>query len=146
MPVSSFTTTRQVEFAETDMAGIMHFANFYKWMEMTEHEFFRSLGLSIHSKLDGVDVGWPRVKAACKFKRPLRFEETATIRLSIEEITPKSISYRFDISKEEEGEMVSVARGSVTAVCVTIEAGSGKLSAINIPTEIREKLEVEVPA
>ena len=145
MPTSSFTTTRQVEFAETDMAGIMHFANFYKWMEMTEHEFFRSLGLSIHSKVDGADVGWPRVEASCKFKRPLKFEETATIRLSVEEITPKSIRYSFDISKEEEGEMVSVAQGRMTAVCVTIEPGSGKLSAINIPPEIREKLEVEAP-
>ena len=28
------------------MAGIVHFANFYRWMEETEHEYFRSLGLS----------------------------------------------------------------------------------------------------
>ena len=39
--------TRSVEFAETDLAGIMHFTNFYRWMEVCEHEFLRSIGLSV---------------------------------------------------------------------------------------------------
>ena len=30
---SPFTTTRRVEFGDTDMAGIMHFANFFRFME-----------------------------------------------------------------------------------------------------------------
>ncbi|NBV85427.1 MAG: acyl-CoA thioesterase, partial [Verrucomicrobia bacterium] len=28
-----FVQQRRVEFAETDMAGIVHFANFFRWME-----------------------------------------------------------------------------------------------------------------
>ena len=43
-----FKLTRRIEFAETDMAGIVHFANFYRMMEVTEHAFFRSLGFSLH--------------------------------------------------------------------------------------------------
>ena len=43
-----FKMTRLVEFAETDMAGIMHFANYFRYMEVVEHAFFRSLGLSVH--------------------------------------------------------------------------------------------------
>ena len=39
-----FKLTRRIEFAETDMAGIVHFANFFRMMEATEHAFFRSLG------------------------------------------------------------------------------------------------------
>ena len=55
---SSFQTHRRVEFCETDMAGIVHFSNFYKWMEQAEHEFFRSLGLSIvHHLPDGSTIG-----------------------------------------------------------------------------------------
>ena len=44
MPVSTFITHRRVEFSDTDMAGIVHFANFYRYMEQAEHDFFRSLG------------------------------------------------------------------------------------------------------
>ena len=35
---------RRVEFAETDMAGQVHFSNFFRYMEAAEHAFFRSLG------------------------------------------------------------------------------------------------------
>ena len=42
-----FKLTRRVEFAETDMAGIVHFANFFRMMEAAEHAFFRSVGFSI---------------------------------------------------------------------------------------------------
>jgi len=44
-----FQTSRLVEFHDTDMAGIMHFASFFIYMESAEHELYRSLGLSIHS-------------------------------------------------------------------------------------------------
>ena len=45
----TFTTQRMVEFSDTDMAGIMHFASFFHYMESVEHEFIRSLGLSIYT-------------------------------------------------------------------------------------------------
>ena len=39
-----FKQTRRVEFSDTDMAGIMHFSNFFHFMEATEAAFLRSLG------------------------------------------------------------------------------------------------------
>ena len=35
---------------DTDMAGIVHFSNFFRYMERVEHAFFRSLGFSIVDK------------------------------------------------------------------------------------------------
>ena len=46
-----FSLTRRVQFSETDMAGIMHFSNFFKMMEEVEHAFFRSVGLSVSAIL-----------------------------------------------------------------------------------------------
>ena len=42
-----FKVVRRVEFSDTDMAGIMHYSNFFRFMETAEHGFFRSLGFSI---------------------------------------------------------------------------------------------------
>ena len=36
-----FQTTRRIEFGDTDMAGIVHFANFFRFMEAAECEFLR---------------------------------------------------------------------------------------------------------
>ena len=76
-----FSITRRVEFSETDLAGIMHFTNFYRWMEICEHEFLRSLGLSVDMEDENGRFGWPRVKTSCRFKRPLRFEEEVEVKL-----------------------------------------------------------------
>ena len=42
-----FKVVRRVEFADTDMAGIVHYSNFFRYMEMAEHGFFRALGHSV---------------------------------------------------------------------------------------------------
>ena len=55
-----YKMTHRVEFADTDMAGIIHFASFFRYMEVTEHALFRSIGLSINMDVDGRRIGWPR--------------------------------------------------------------------------------------
>ena len=74
-----FHTTRRVEFADTDMAGIVHFANFFRYMEVTEHAFLRSLGLSVHMREGRRTLGLPRVSATCDYRVPLRYEERVTV-------------------------------------------------------------------
>ena len=55
-----FKLRRQVEFSDTDMAGIMHFSNFFRFMEAAEHAFFRSLGFSIHTAPSSPEPGQGR--------------------------------------------------------------------------------------
>jgi acyl-CoA thioester hydrolase len=134
-----FINTHQVEFSETDMAGIVHFANFYRMMENTEHAFFRSLGFSIHAKSEALTIGWPRVSAQCEFFRPLRFEDQVEIELLIAEIRTRSIRYVFRFWKSESGERVEVARGSMTTVCAHVE--NGALQTVAIPDALRSCLQ-----
>jgi acyl-CoA thioester hydrolase len=134
-----FKLTRRIEFAETDMAGIVHFANFYRMMEVTEHAFFRSLGFSIHGHEHGTATGWPRVSATCDFRAPLRFEDEVEIQLLVAEVRTRSIRYAFIFRKAADG--MEVARGSVTAVCASVEKATGKLAAVPIPEAIRSVIE-----
>ncbi len=45
-----FEWSRLVEFYETDLAGITHFSNFYRWMESAEHDFLRVRGVGAPSR------------------------------------------------------------------------------------------------
>ena len=132
-----FTLSHRVEFAETDMAGIVHFANFFRMMENAEHAFFRSLGFTIHGHEVGTTLGWPRVNAACEFLKPLRFDEVVDIQLLVAEVRSRSIRYAFRFWKNEDGQRIEVARGGVTAVCATVNKATGKLGATEIPEAIR---------
>ena len=44
---NAFVTRRRVEFMDTDMAGIVHFATFFRYMETAEHELLRKLGIPV---------------------------------------------------------------------------------------------------
>src|SRR5437016_11329954 len=96
---SEFKVVRRVEFVDTDMAGIMHFANFFRFMEAAEHEFVRSLGLSINIELEGRRITFPRVHASCDYKAPLRFEDEVEIAVRVRERRAKSIAYDFTFRK-----------------------------------------------
>ena len=134
MAQHEFTITRRVEFSETDAAGIVHFANFYRYMEYAEHTFFRSLGRSIVDH--DLDVGWPRVHSHCDFKKPLKFEDEVEIHLLVSAKTSKSITYQFHFRVDG----TEVSRGGFTVVCVRrIEAG--EMKATSIPPEIADLIE-----
>ncbi|MBC8326129.1 MAG: acyl-CoA thioesterase [Verrucomicrobia subdivision 3 bacterium] len=129
-----FNITRRVEFSETDAAGIVHFANYFRYMEHAEHAFFRSLGRSIVDS--ELDVGWPRVHCHCDFKKPLKFEDQVEIQLLVEAITSKSIRYQFRFCANG----TEVGRGGFTIVCVRRNE-AGEMKAANIPPEIASLIE-----
>jgi YbgC/YbaW family acyl-CoA thioester hydrolase len=135
---------REVEFSETDMAGIMHFSNFFRYMEAAEHGFFRTLGLSIHTT-SPEPLGWPRVHAACDFRFPLRFEDSVEIRLLVMEKKEKSITYSFIFRKLNETPPREVARGKVTVVCVRYDRSAGQMKGVPIPEAIAQKIDVAPP-
>lgn len=139
---SEYTMTHRVEFAETDMAGIMHFANFFRLMERTEHAFLRSLGFSVHMEYEGRTYGWPRVHASCDYRQPLRFEDLVEVQLRVREKKPRALTYEFVFRKPDGEGFAEVARGAITAVCVTMDAESGRMKAAPIPDALASLLEV----
>ena len=136
-----FKLTRQVEFSETDMAGIVHFSNFYKYMEAAEHAFFRSLGLSIHTTGLAIPIGWPRVHASCDFRHPLRFEDTFEIHLLVRERKERTIAYTIIFRKLNGEKPREVARGALTVACVTRDKPGGAMRSVEIPEAIAALIE-----
>jgi len=137
-----FKLTRQVEFSETDMAGIVHFSVFFRYMEAAEHAFFRSLGMSIHTTGFGEPLGWPRVHADCDFRFPLRFEDVVEINLLVREKKTKSLVYTFIFRKMNEQPVKEIARGTLAVACVTRDEVSGKFTGVPIPAAIADKIDV----
>ena len=131
---------RRVEFSETDLAGIVHFSNYFRYMETAEHEFLRSVGLSVHAQSEGRLISWPRVHAECSYDAPLAFGDEFEVHLLVRHKKRKSITYEFLFHKADAAR--PIARGIVTAVCVAIDAATGKMCAITIPDEADRLIEV----
>lgn len=139
--VSEFSITRVVEFSETDMAGIVHFSNYFRWMESCETAFYRTLGVPLVSFVPGQVVGWPRVSAKCDYRAPLRFNDTVEVRLFVKEIRTRAVVLLFQFRKVAHGktERELCAQGEITAVSVTHDA-RGNMVAAPIPEAFRAKV------
>jgi acyl-CoA thioester hydrolase len=131
---------RRVEFSETDMAGIVHFSNFFRYMETAEHAFFRSLGTSIVA--GGADpIGWPRVHASCDYRRPLRFEDTVEVELLVKEKRTRSLVYTMIFRKVDGETAYEVARGRLAVACTRKDRETGEMRSVPIPEAIAAQIE-----
>jgi acyl-CoA thioester hydrolase len=135
--MTPFNTTRRVEFGDTDMAGIMHFANFFRFMEAAETDYLIARGLSVSWHESGKKFGFPRVSVSCDYRKPAMFADVLTIAVTLEKIGKKSLSYRFDFTNAS-GELLAIGR-ITTVFCLTSEPH--KLASAEIPPDIRAKLE-----
>src|SRR5579859_6799082 len=117
-----FRLLRRVEFSDTDLAGIMHFSNFFRFMEATETAFLRSLGLSVVLSSCGLDVCLPRVHAECDYQLPLRFEDEVVVQLLVEKKATRTITYQFRFRKLNGEEQREIARGRLVVVCAARQA------------------------
>jgi acyl-CoA thioester hydrolase len=135
MSPSSIVYRRRVTYPETDASGIVHFTNFFKYVEEAEHALWRSVGLSISSK--DPQIAFPRVAASLEYKKPLKFEDEFEVHLRVAEKTAKTLRYAAVLQKD--GEVV--AHGSLTVICVRRTPGQ-PMKAADIPADISDRFAV----
>ena len=133
-----FSHPRRVEFSDTDMAGIVHFANFLRYVESAEHAMWRHLGGSVHTSSDEGQHGWPRLSFSCDFFKPARFEDLLDVRLNIEEVRNTTVRYSFHIFNSDPE--VLVASGEMTIIHVALDSKLGRIQKAPIPDDVRALL------
>jgi YbgC/YbaW family acyl-CoA thioester hydrolase len=118
---------RRVQFYETDMAGIVHFSCYFRYMEEAEHAMWRQAGLSIV----GGAVGWPRISASFDYHRPLKFEDEFEVHLRIVGKDARTITYESVITSGD----ARIATGTLVVKCVSKRPGE-PMRSVDIPPEI----------
>ena len=128
-----FRVSRRVQFSETDVAGIVHFSNFFRYFEDAEHALWREAGLSIHAA--DAEVGWPRVAAACTYHQALKFEQEFEVIVRITEIGRRTISYAGEIVSNGE----RLASGTWKIASIT-KRSDGTMRSAEVPTSVADRL------
>jgi 4-hydroxybenzoyl-CoA thioesterase/acyl-CoA thioester hydrolase len=136
VPAAPYKTTRLVEFADTDAAGIVHFTALFRMMEEAEHRWRRERGLSVMSRDGTTVIGWPRVSARCDFLAAARFEDLLEIEVRLARLGERSVTFAFTFTLDG----TPIAQGEMSSVCCRLVEGSPPES-IPIPDAVRSKLE-----
>ena len=132
-----FLYRRFVHWQDTDTAGIIHFTNYFRYMEEAETEFFRSLGIQKLKDPPFDTVLCPRVSASCDFIKTVAFGDELDVHLSVAKIGRSSIGFRFSFTRSKD----DVAHGRLTVVCVRKDS-NGEMKSVPVPERLRHMLEV----
>lgn len=128
---------RLVHWQDTDLAGIIHYTNYFRYMDEAETEFYRSLGLDKLADSGREGVMCPRVSAHCDFIKRVTFGDELDVHLWISRKGRSSIVFSYSFKRGEE----EVARGSVTAAFAA-KGSDGEIKAAPIPERFDRLFEV----
>ena len=121
----------RVYYEDTDLAGIVYYANYLKFIERARSEWVRTLGVD-QGRLraeEGIVLAVRRVEA--DYLRPARFDDELTVTTEVVAATGARIVLDQAITRAGE----RLFQAQVTLVCLT-EAGA----AVRLPAELRGKL------
>lgn len=128
-----FAYHRRVQFADTDLAGLVHFSMFFRYMEEAEHALWRAAGLTIARA--GEVTGWPRLAASFEFRAPLRFEDEFDVYVTVAHVTRKTMEYVFRIERGE----ITVGEGRIKTAFVS-KPRDEPMTILELPADIIERL------
>jgi len=91
----------QIIFGDTDMMGVVYYANYLRFFEGARASFWRALGKS-YKDLEEAQVAMPVIEAHCNYKRPSRYEDVLAIDVSVTEVRAASLRFGYEVRRGED--------------------------------------------
>ena len=129
-----FKRTFRVHWVDTDVAGVMHFTNYFRYFEACEEEFYRSISLPFNDIHRKYGITFPRVQVNCSYKAACRFDDLFEITMQIREVAEKTITWDFQAIRQNDGKLA--AEGSIKCIAVNSE-----WKVVNLPPELAKTLQ-----
>ena len=122
----------RVRFVETDLMGVVHHSNYFRWFEMGRVEYMRQAGVLLTDVLnDGII--FPIRDVNCRYHSSSRFDDTIRIETTLKELSPVKMVFSYRVVKEADD--VLLATGETVNVFTD---RTGKI--IRFPGKYYEKL------
>ncbi len=126
----------KVRFVETDMMGVVHHANYFRWFEMGRVEYLRQVGILLTELLaDG--IVFPITDVDCHYQASAKFDDYILIETTLEKISPVKMVFTYRVLREVDGTLLATGR---TQNVFTDHQGK----IIRLPSKYCEKMQVNV--
>ncbi len=103
-----FTYSRKAHYHETDQMGVVHHANYPKWMEEARVAFLDEMGLSYRA-MEESGILSPVVRLSIDYKRPAHFDDVVDVQLQITKYTGVRMEVAYTFFNQTRGELCATA-------------------------------------
>ncbi|SFS21961.1 tol-pal system-associated acyl-CoA thioesterase [Yoonia litorea] len=115
----------RVYYEDTDLAGIVYYANYLKFIERARSEWVRELGIDqAQMKADGLVFAVRRVEA--DYLSPARYDDELCVETTMQPGSGARLIVKQDVKR---GETVLFS-AVVTIICMTTEGAVARLPAV----------------
>lgn len=97
----------RVTYADTDKAGIIYYANYYRYLEQGRTELMRSLGVRYRDLEIQRKLFLPAVESGCKYLAPSRYDDLLVVRTWLSELGRASVTFSAEIVDKDIGKVVA---------------------------------------
>ena len=115
----------RVYYEDTDLAGIVYYANYLKFIERARSEFVRELGIDQTDLKDNVGLVFAVRRVEADYLSPAKFDDQLSVVTTVTEVTGARIILRQDVV----GGDVLLFRAIVTLVAIGSDGGAKRLPA-----------------
>ena len=102
------TTQVRVRFADTDAAGIVHYAHYLAFLEAGRAEALRQLGLP-QARIAACELQAPVLEAVLRYRAPARFDDVLMIQTWVAELDGARFRFRYEIRHAENQALVAAS-------------------------------------
>jgi acyl-CoA thioester hydrolase len=133
--IGTAMTERRIYFEDTDVGGVVYYANYLRYLEQGRTEFLRARGVSVKAFLEqGYLI--PVMRLEIDYIVPAILDDLIRVETTVQEITAATCTLSQQVVRVSDGEMLADAR--VTLACL----GPGK-KARRFPRELMQALKGE---
>jgi acyl-CoA thioester hydrolase len=129
-----FAHRQRVRFGETDLQGVVYYANYLLFAEVGRIAYLRELGVMYERDLLAHDVDFTIGEARVRYQAPLRFDEEYDIKVRVGEIRHSSWTFEYAVDRAD-----GLHCADASTIQVMIDRKTGR--ATRIPVELRRILE-----
>ena len=95
-----FSYSRRAYYHETDQMGIIHHANYLKWMEEARIALMDKLGFS-YKKMEDLGVISPVTAIDVEYKNPTKFNDEVIVNVKVLEYSGVKLTFEYEIINKE---------------------------------------------
>jgi len=129
-----FESRVRAQWCDVDVAGIVYFAAYWRFVERAEMDFFRELGFPYDRVFQEHGFWLPRVRCEAEYHAPAMMDDWLRLRTHVERVGASSIRWRTVVFNERSGE--PGAEFVLTVACI----GADLQKSRPLPPAIRSAL------
>lgn len=103
-----FIYLRKAQYHETDQMGIIHHANYVKWMEEARVEFLSRIGMG-YKEIEERGVQSPVTEISVQYKKSIRFEDVIKIHVFIKKYNGVRLELGYQFVNHFDGSVCTIA-------------------------------------